>query len=51
MNWDVAEHRERILQRELPPVKFLVFDEESFPSDAIRLGVNLAGDDLHILTR
>ena len=27
LNWDVAEHRERILKRELPPVKFLVFDE------------------------
>ncbi len=23
LNWDVAEHRERILKRELPPVKFL----------------------------
>ena len=27
LNWDVAEHRERILKRELPPVQFLVFDE------------------------
>ena len=27
LNWDVAEHHERILRRELPPVKFLVFDE------------------------
>lgn len=27
LNWDVAEHRERILRRELPPVPFLAFDE------------------------
>ena len=27
LNWDVAEHRQRILERELPPVEFLVFDE------------------------
>jgi predicted AAA+ superfamily ATPase len=27
LNWDVAEHRERILKQELPPVRFLVFDE------------------------
>jgi len=27
MNWDVAEDRERILQRQLPPVDLLVFDE------------------------
>ena len=27
LNWDVAEHRERILRRELPPGRFLVFDE------------------------
>lgn len=27
LNWDVAEHREKILTRELPPVDLLVFDE------------------------
>jgi len=27
LNWDVAEHRERILARELPPGLFWVFDE------------------------
>jgi hypothetical protein len=27
LNWDVAEHRERILTRELPPGKLWVFDE------------------------
>ena len=27
LNWDVAEHRERILRRELPPVGLWVFDE------------------------
>jgi len=27
LNWDVAEHREKILNRELPPVSPLVFDE------------------------
>ena len=27
LNWDVAEHRERILRRELPPGEFWVFDE------------------------
>jgi len=27
LNWDVAEHRERILRRELPPTKLLAFDE------------------------
>ena len=27
LNWDVAEHRERILRRELPPSKLWVFDE------------------------
>ncbi len=27
LNWDVPAHREQILQRELPPVKFWVFDE------------------------
>ena len=27
LNWDVAEHREKILIRELPPVDLLVFDE------------------------
>lgn len=27
LNWDVAEHRERILRRELPPTKLWVFDE------------------------
>lgn len=27
LNWDVAEHRERILRRELPPTDFWVFDE------------------------
>lgn len=27
LSWDVDEHRERILRRELPPVKFLVLDE------------------------
>ncbi len=27
LNWDVAEHREKILNRELPPVDLLVFDE------------------------
>jgi hypothetical protein len=27
LNWDAAEHRERILRRELPPSKLWVFDE------------------------
>jgi hypothetical protein len=27
LNWDVPEHRERILRRELPPAPLLVFDE------------------------
>ncbi len=27
LNWDVAEHRERILRRELPPSSLLIFDE------------------------
>ena len=27
LNWDIAEHREKILQRELPPANLLVFDE------------------------
>jgi predicted AAA+ superfamily ATPase len=27
LNWDVAEHRERILRRELPPGELWVFDE------------------------
>lgn len=27
LNWDIAEHRERILKKELPPVELLVFDE------------------------
>ncbi|MCM3876458.1 MAG: AAA family ATPase [Thermoanaerobaculia bacterium] len=27
LNWDVAEHRERILRRELPPGGFWLFDE------------------------
>lgn len=27
LNWDVAEHRERILRRELPPGKLWIFDE------------------------
>ncbi|MCD6292085.1 MAG: AAA family ATPase, partial [Deltaproteobacteria bacterium] len=27
LNWDVVEHREKILTRELPPVDLLVFDE------------------------
>jgi len=27
LNWDVAEHRERILKRELPPARLWVFDE------------------------
>jgi predicted AAA+ superfamily ATPase len=27
LNWDVAEHRERILKRELPPGGFWLFDE------------------------
>jgi predicted AAA+ superfamily ATPase len=27
LNWDVAEHRERILRRELPPGTFWIFDE------------------------
>lgn len=27
LNWDVVEHREKILSRELPPEKLLVFDE------------------------
>lgn len=27
LNWDVAEHRERILRRELPATKLWVFDE------------------------
>ncbi len=27
LNWDIAQHRELILKRELPPAKFLVFDE------------------------
>src|ERR1700737_4366490 len=27
LNWDVADHRERILRRELPPTKLWVFDE------------------------
>lgn len=27
LNWDVAEHRERILRREMPPTKLWIFDE------------------------
>jgi len=27
LNWDVAEHRERILKRESPPARLWVFDE------------------------
>lgn len=27
LNWDVSEHRERILRKELPPTKLWVFDE------------------------
>lgn len=27
LNWDVAEHRQKILQGELPPTKLVVFDE------------------------
>ena len=27
LNWDIAEHRQRILRRELPPVELWVFDE------------------------
>ncbi|MCP4652020.1 MAG: ATP-binding protein [Candidatus Omnitrophica bacterium] len=27
LNWDIAEHREKILKRELPPGNLLVFDE------------------------
>ncbi len=27
LNWDIAEHRERILKREFPPVNILAFDE------------------------
>ncbi len=27
LNWDVAEHRERILKRELPPGRLWIFDE------------------------
>ena len=27
LNWDVAEHRDRILRRELPPGKLWIFDE------------------------
>ena len=27
LNWDVAEHRERILRRELPVARLLIFDE------------------------
>lgn len=27
LNWDIAEHRERILRRELPPAPLLAFDE------------------------
>ena len=27
LNWDVPEHREAILRRQLPPVEFLAFDE------------------------
>jgi hypothetical protein len=27
LGWDIDEHREQILRRELPPVKFLVLDE------------------------
>jgi predicted AAA+ superfamily ATPase len=27
LNWDVAEHRERILRRELPPAPLWIFDE------------------------
>lgn len=27
LNWDIAEHREKILRRELPPAPLLVFDE------------------------
>ena len=27
LNWDVPEHRERILRRELPPARLLAFDE------------------------
>ena len=27
LNWDISEHREKILTQELPPVKMIVFDE------------------------
>jgi predicted AAA+ superfamily ATPase len=27
LNWDIPEHREAILRRELPPGRLLVFDE------------------------
>ncbi len=27
LNWDIAEHRERILRRELPPASMWIFDE------------------------
>lgn len=27
LNWDIAEHREKILKRELPPVRVVIFDE------------------------
>ena len=27
LNWDVPEHRERILRRELPPAGAVIFDE------------------------
>ena len=27
LNWDIAEHRDRILRRELPPVELWIFDE------------------------
>jgi predicted AAA+ superfamily ATPase len=27
LNWDIAEHREKILRREIPPAPILIFDE------------------------
>ena len=27
LNWDIAEHREKILKREIPPSEILIFDE------------------------
>lgn len=27
LNWDIAEHREKILRREIPPADLLIFDE------------------------